>query len=72
MYSRIAKETRLAKITEELLRDIDKNTVYGIYGDYSGEISTNLIEVGKSNDLKLGSFRELTKEEITSLLEKQY
>ena len=34
--------------------DIDKNTVYGIYGDYNGEINANLIEVGKSNDLKLG------------------
>ena len=41
--------------SNKILGTIDKNTIYGIYGKYSGELLTdNLIEVGNKDDINTG------------------
>lgn len=34
--------------------DINKNTIHGIYGEYSKNVNDELVEVGSSDDLQLG------------------
>jgi len=34
--------------------DVNKNTIHGIYGEYTKSINDKLVEVGKEDDLKLG------------------
>ena len=45
---------------EDIFGDIDKNTKYGIYGTYSKDINNELIEVGSSDDIKLGKASIIT------------